>query len=203
MVIKREDYIKSILTEHLLQTDIYEQLSYTQAHHRLKQVEREIKTIILQNNLELSTSDKKFFIRSFHLKHRTPTFYGMPKLHKKKTGESYKTRRVVLEIGSFIEIASKFCDHYQSRLIPYVQSYLKDSFTLLKDLNNIQLLPNTAKLITADAVSMYKNIDTNLGLQILSDFTYTHALSDSTFPTNIIIKLLTIVMKNIDFTFGD
>ena len=203
VVMKREDYIKSILIEHLLQTDIYEQLSYTQACCRLKQVEREIKNIILQNNPELSASDKKFFIRSFQLKHRTPTFYGMPKLHKKKIGQYYKTRPVVSKIGSFIEIASKFCDHYLSRLIPYVQSYLKDSFTLLKDLNNIQQLPNTAKLITADAVSMYTNIDTNHGLLVLSDFIHTHALSDSTFPTNTIIKLLTIVMKNNVFTFGD
>ena len=88
----------------------------------------------------------------------------MPKLHKKKTWKYYKTRPFVSKIGSFIEITSKFCDHYLSKLIPYIQSYLKDSFTLLKDLNNIQQLPDTAKLITAGAVSMYTNIDTNHGL---------------------------------------
>ena len=203
VVMNRTDYIKSILKEHLLQTDIYEQLSFTQAHNRMKKVEKDIKNIILHNNTELSSSDKRFCIRSFHLKHRIPTFYGMPKLHKKKIGDYYQTRPVVAKIGSFIEIASKFCDYYLSRLIPNVQSYLKDSFTLLKDINEIEQLPRTAKLLTADAVSMYTNIDTNHGLLILSDFIHSHALSDPTFPTNTVIKLLTIVMKNNIFTFGD
>ena len=75
---------------------------------------------------------------------------------------------MVAKIGNFIEIASKYCDYYLSRLIPHVQSYLKDSFTLLKDLNNLPTLPGTAKLLTADAVSMYTNIDTNHGLHILA-----------------------------------
>ena len=90
VVMNTTDYIKSILKEHLLQTDIYEQLSFTQAHNRMKKVEKDIKNIILHNNTELSSSDKRFCIRSFHLKHRIPTFYGMPKLHKKKIGTTIK-----------------------------------------------------------------------------------------------------------------
>ena len=203
VVMKREDYIKSILKEHLLKQEIYDQLSYPQAHHKLKIVETEIKKIVLNNNQELSTSDKSFFIRSFQLQHRIPTFYGMPKLHKKRIGNSYKTRPVVAKIGSFIEIASKYCDYYLSKLIPHVKSYLKDSFSLLKDLNNFPSLPESAKLLTADAVSMYTNIDTNHGLQILSEFIYSHATTDNTFPTKTLIKLLTLVMKNNIFTFGD
>ena len=171
VIMKRKDCIEPNLIEQLLQTDVYEKLSYTRTRHRMKQVEREIKkNTILQNNPELSTSDMKFCTRGFQLKHRTPTFCIIPKLHKRKTGECYKTRPVVSKIGSFIEIVSKFCDHYVSRLIPYVQSYVKNSFTLLKDLNNIQELPSATKLITTDDMFMYTNIDTNHGLQILSNF---------------------------------
>ena len=119
---EREDYIKSILKEHLLQLDIYEQLSYLQAQHKMKQVEIEIENIVLNNNQELSTSDKSFFIRSFQLKHRIPAFYGIPKLHKNKIGDYYKTRPMVAKIGSFIKIASKYCDYYLSRLIPKTNS---------------------------------------------------------------------------------
>ena len=62
-------------------------------------------------------------------------------------------------------------------------SYLKDWFTVLKDLNNIGQLPNSAKLITADTVSMYTNIDTNHGLHILSKLIQSYALTDPISPT--------------------
>ena len=62
-------------------------------------------------------------------------------------------------------------------------SYLKDSFTVLKDLNNIGRLSNSAKLITADAVSIYTNIDTNHGLHILSKLIQSYASTDPIFPT--------------------
>ena len=78
---------------------------------------------------------------------------------------------------------------------------MKDSFTLLKDLNNLPILPDTTKLLMADAVST--NIDTNHGLYILFEFIYSHAPTDTTFPTDTLIKLLTIVMKNNILTFGD
>ena len=50
---------------------------------------------------------------------------------------------------------------------------------------------------------MYTNSNIEHGLQTLTDFINLHTLSDSTFPTNTIIKLLTIVMKNNIFTFED
>ena len=102
---------------------------------------------------------------------------------------------MVAKIGSFIETASKFCDNYLSSLISKVKSYLKE----LKDLNKIEILPNTARLITADVVSMYKNIDSENGLQILKDFLNLHNLSDFSFQTN---KIIT-VMKNNILTFED
>ena len=78
----------------------------------MRQVEIEINNIVLNNNQELSSSDKSFVIRSFQLKHRIPTFYGMSKLHKKKIGDYHKTRPVVAKTGSFIEIASKYYNYY-------------------------------------------------------------------------------------------
>ena len=70
------------------------------------------------------------------------------------------------------------CDYYSSRLIPNIQFYLKDSFTLLRDINEIEQLHSTAKLLTIDAVSMYTNIDTNHGLLILSDFIHPYKNSN-------------------------
>lgn len=202
-LIDRATYIKSILKEHLLQRETYEILSKLDASRKLQQVEDDIKNTVISSN-ELQQNDKTFFYRSFRKQYRIPTFYGTPKLHKGSCNGLYKTRPVISKIGSFIEIASKYCDHHLTKLIPKVDSYLKDSFTLLHDLSTLGNLPPNAKLITADAISMYTNIDTDHGLQILSEFINEYSSTvDPDFPSDTVIKLLTIVMKNNIFTFGD
>ena len=93
-VFRREDYIKSILAEHLLQNEIYSQLSGIQAQIKQKEVETKLREPVTKYNQELTLTDKRFFLRNFQLKHSIPTFYGMPKLHKKKTGNYYKKKRL-------------------------------------------------------------------------------------------------------------
>jgi len=199
----RSTYIKSILRENLLQHNTYQILSPFEAFQSLLQVETDIKQTV-NTSEELTTEDTKFFSRSFQKQYRIPTFYGTPKLHKDFVNGFCKTRPIISKIGSFIEIASKFCDYHLTKLIPKVDSYLKDSFALLHELCTLNTLTPNAKLITADAVSMYTNIDTPHGLEILSQFIHEHALAiDDNFPVNTVIKLLTLVMKNNIFSFGD
>jgi len=128
-LIDRTTYIKSILREHLLQHDTYQILTKTEVANQMQLVERKIKTTINLSN-ELQPNNKIFFNRSFQKQHHIPTFYGTPKLHKGIKNGLYKTRPVISKVGtSFIEIASKYCDHYLTKLIPKVDSHLKDSFT--------------------------------------------------------------------------
>ena len=112
----------------------------------------------------------------------------MPKLHKKKSDKYHKIRPVVAKFGNYIEIASKYCNYYLTKLILHEKSYLKDSFTLLKEVNNIHELPNTANLLKVDAISMSTNIETNHVLQILSELINHHAFEDKKFPKNMVIK---------------
>ena len=126
-LIDRTTYIKSILREHLLQHDTYQILTKTEVANQMQLVERKIKTTINLSN-ELQPNNKIFFNRSFQKQHHIPTFYGTPKLHKGIKNGLYKTRPVISKVGSFIEIASKYCDHYLTKLIPKVDSYLKDIF---------------------------------------------------------------------------
>ena len=65
VVMKREDYIKSILKEHILQPDIYEQLLCLQVHYKVRQVIIEIKNTVRNSNQELSISDKKLLHSQF------------------------------------------------------------------------------------------------------------------------------------------
>jgi hypothetical protein len=48
-------------------------------------------------------------------------------------------------------------------LLPLVDSYLKDSTVFINELKHIQL-PETTRIFTADAKSMYTNINTDAGL---------------------------------------
>ena len=204
-IMSRDNYIKSIMEEHLLKNDIYERISEMRATSMMSKIEKEIKIMVNEGNLELTKDDRTFFQRNFEQKHRIPVFYGTPKIHKSKMANGlYKTRPVVAKVGSFIEIASKFCDHYLEKLIPFVKTYLKDSFELLDDLSKIpQPLPPDTKLITADAISMYTNIDTKHGIEMLEIFIRRYSIMINSYPTETVINLLTYVMNNNIFTFGD
>jgi hypothetical protein len=54
-------------------------------------------------------------------------------------------------------------------LLPMVRSYIKNSFSVIKDLKNIQLPPE-ARLFSADAASMYTNIETLTGITSIKNF---------------------------------
>ena len=205
-VLKRSKYIKGILKEHLLNEEVYQKLNSTTAHSIINESTNSIKKLVNEYRMTLPQEDTIFFERSFHKQYKSPIFYGPPKLHKKWSGEYPKTRPVVAKVNSFIEIASKYIDHYLSFLIPSVKSYLKDSFTLLEDLKNLpdQKLHPKYKFITADAISMYTNIHTGHGINTIEKYIndQQHTI-DIDFPAKLIIKLLKIVMENNVFRFGD
>jgi hypothetical protein len=51
-------------------------------------------------------------------------------------------------------------------LLRFIPSYINNSTELIKELKQLQLPPG-ARVFTADATSMYTNIDTVTGLQAL------------------------------------
>ncbi len=88
-------------------------------------------------------------------------------------------------------------------LLQLFPSYIKNSTDLIKDLKAINI-PQNAKLFTADASSMYTDVDTASGLQVLNNIfsTYENRISP-TFPREFFITVLELVMNNYIFTFGD
>ena len=70
-------------------------------------------------------------------------------------------------------------------LLPFLQSYIKGSFAVIKELKQLHI-PNEARLFSTDASSMYTtNIDMSLSIKALMDFInlYKERLS-SNFPKN-------------------
>jgi hypothetical protein len=88
-------------------------------------------------------------------------------------------------------------------LLPLTCSYLKDSYTLIQELKSLHL-PETAKLFTADAKSMYTNIDTTTGLTTMKNFLDINQENFPTdFPSKLFLQILEIVMRNNIFSFAD
>jgi hypothetical protein len=75
----------------------------------------------------------------------------------------FTLRPVVSRTNSLLAIFSIWLDFKLKQLLPFVKSYVKDSTTIIKELKKLQLPPG-ALLFTADATSVYTNIDTQTGI---------------------------------------
>ena len=78
-----------------------------------------------------------------------------------------------MQWGTFILVLSRWLDYKLKKLLPFISTYIKDSrdFEIkLDNLNSNARLPKNARLVTADAISMYTITDTNHGLKALRSF---------------------------------
>ena len=204
---ERTEYVKQTLREHLLNKSTYKQLSEDEAATRQAATKEEIFELLRghfgeddEDNHE-PNPERDYFHRSFEYgQFRTPQYYGNPKVHK----ETLKTRPVVSCVNSIPQVLSVFLDYHLKRVVHLCPSYLRDSWQLLDDLKKLGPLPPGARLITADAVSMYTNIDTDHALEVLEKWFQLHAdeIPDD-LPTKFVIDGLRIIMKNNVFQFSD
>ncbi|KAL7447643.1 hypothetical protein ACHAXS_000039, partial [Conticribra weissflogii] len=127
-------------------------------------------------------------------------FYLTIKMHKKP----WKTRPVVSTCGAYLHALSRWVDFHLQKLTSFVPTYLQDSHQLLEELKQLGTLPITARLFTADTVSMYTNIGSTHALQVLHNI-----LQDNknqlpmNFPGDSLMDALQIVMDNYVFKFGN
>ena len=197
-IMNRDTYITQVFEEHLLTTS-YTQLSEPIANQRLANTRELLKNNFESHCHELSQPEIEYFTRSFQKHHRTPIFYGMPKVHK----TPMKLWPVVSCINSFNSIFSTWLDFKMKTLLPLIPSYIKNSSDLIKELKSLNL-PPSAKLFTADASSMYTNIDTTTGIQAIQHlFELYHDRIPTNFPREFFITTLELVMNNNIFSFGD
>jgi len=75
--------------------------------------------------------------------------------------------------------------------------------SVIQDLKQLQI-PDNALLFSADAVSMYTNIDTQQAILSMHSFIHDNANNiPNDFPTTLFLQLLEIVMTNNIFSFDD
>ena len=127
-------------------------------------------------------------------------FYITAKIHK----TPWATRPVVSTCGTLMAGLSKWTDYWLQQLTPNIPTYLRDSSQLLEQLKKLGPLSPGARLFTADAVSMYTNIETSHGLRIINEWmtNYQDELPDD-FPSAAMKNALRMVLTNNIFEFGD
>jgi hypothetical protein len=195
--IETKEYVSKILKEHLLTTD-YEKLTKASAKNKINDINKSLKSLITDNLANLSKAEIAYFQQSFKQQHRIPIFYGLPKVHK--TPISF--RPIVSSSSSFLSIFSVWLDFKMKSLLPFVQSYIKNSTTVINDLKTLHI-PEGALLFSADAKSMYTNISTGTGVSAAQDFIASNAEHLPTdFPTALFLQILTTIMENNIFTFA-
>jgi hypothetical protein len=94
-------------------------------------------------------------------------------------------------VNSYLNIFSRWLDRRFKQLLPFCPTYVKDSFQILDELKGITHLPPQAKLFTCGAISMYTNIDSEHGIQVVSSWLedYKQELPVD-FPTALFIEIL-------------
>lgn len=92
---------------------------------------------------------------------------------------------------------STWLDYRMKELLHVAQSYLKDSASFIQEIKRINL-PDNALLFTANAKSMYTNIDANIGISFIKNFLISNRVKIPThFPSNHFLEILEIVMPTL------
>ena len=101
---------------------------------------------------------------------------------------------------------SKWVDFHFHPLVKHCPSYLQDWDDLVLALRKLGKLPDNAQLFTMVATSMYTNIDTKHGIEVLRlRFNKLNAEGKlpEKFPKDLILLLTKIIIRNNFFQFGD
>ena len=73
-------------------------------------------------------------------------------------------------------------------------SYIKDSGNFIKKINNLDLIPKTAILVTADVEGLYPSIPHEVGLRAMREAL--NKRDEKTIPTEELLKMAEFVLKN-------
>lgn len=206
-IIETEDYLRIAFRDHLNDHRTYRKLRPNEATVIHQQIKLALEDWIKKYKKQC-TKMERLFLRDNLASNSSPfaRFYLTLKAHKLKPGENVdhlKSRPIVSCPGSLLYPLGTWVDRHLQTLSVQQPSSFKNSFELRQMLLQLHL-PVTAKLFTADAVSMYTNIPTNIALSTITRMLYSYQRrSDSTYPADAVIAGLRLVMRNNVFTIGD
>ena len=202
-ILDRAVYNTRAIKEHLGNTTVYQLLTKTQAHQRNHVLRYRVNVWLSkwQDHIALA---ERIFLRQAMQKYpdKLARFRMSLKAHK----NPWKMRPIVCCSGTFINCLSRWLDHWLQKLKPLLPTYIKNSTQLLQWFEDLGVLPHNAYLFTADANSMYTNIDTDHAIKVISewlDSLHHNKQLPANFPLEAVKEAMMLVMKNNIFEWGD
>ena len=201
-IIERDAYIRMAFKDHLSQEDTYQYLTPAEAVTYGDRIRTHLTDWLKRWKTIIPSNEKRFIKQALNDPDTDPisTFYLLMKVHKNPIA----TRPIVSCSGTLLHSLGVWVDDKLQRIVIRQRSYFKSSSELKKQIvtfDNINI--NSMSLYTADAVSMYTNIDTDKALHEISNYLHQHRQLFLDIPTDAVVDALTIIMKNNVFRFGD
>jgi hypothetical protein len=197
-ILERRVYTKRAFDDHLNDETTYRRISASDADARMASIQAQILDFIQNEAFLLPEDEQTYLERSLDIKDKYAYFYLTAKVHK----DPWKTRPIVSISGSITHGLGRWLDKELQPICRKLQSFISSSFDLKTQLSTLSIDASKARFFTADAVSMYTNIDTDHALQVISKFLREsdHCIDVDAEP---IICALEIIMRNNLFKFGD
>ena len=223
IVIKEADKGSAVV---LMDADYYDQCikSMLKDIHTYKEVaentdKRTLLNIkkLLQNH-KIDNQDLCDYLTNFDCK--TANFYGLPKVHKskqiisaiKEQNSSYVTihrpddlsfRPIVAGPACPTSRLSQVVDEILKPLVQNVKSYVRDDIDFLTKLPQDITNQEDGQLVTLDAVSLYTNIDKELGLCAIEYWMDKHPDLVPEFSTDFVKSAVELILDSNLFHFDD
>mmetsp|Transcript_2945 Transcript_2945/g.4409 ORF Transcript_2945/g.4409 Transcript_2945/m.4409 type:complete len:645 (-) Transcript_2945:37-1971(-) len=200
-IIEYDKYIELAFRDHLNDTSTYQRLCFETAGMLCFENKQRLEKWIDDHSTEVEDTEM-IYIKSKmdEVKDPMPYFYLLMKVHKKPL----KTRPIVSFSGSLFHSLGVWIDVQLQQVANTLTSYLKSSFDLVEIFKTFRLPPNRrCRLFTADATSMYTNIDTEAATQAIHDYIMNNSHLFPTVPLVPLVEAIDILMNTNVFQFGD
>ena len=213
VILSRADY-KRMAYSQLDDRSTYEELSEDEIKQRYEALRTEkLEIIRLLRRGENITHAEATRLTAEEVK--IPAIYFLPKVHKDKdivTG-TFPGRPIQAACGGMLKSLDEFLANTTSPLLHHIPGSLMDTTELITDLAELQDLPPTATLFSADVCSLYPNIPNEEAIRhstslysskyhILLNHASKNNLLKPPSPT-IFKKLLTLILEKNFFHFQD
>ena len=200
-LIETDTYINMAFRDHLSKTDTYKHLSLHEAQTFGDDIRKLLKDWLKKWKDILPNSEKRFIRQAINdpKTETLSTFYLLMKVHKTPLA----SRPIVSCSGTLLHSLGIWVDDKLQRVVLLQHSYFKSSTTLKEQLVEMNNLNEYNKLFTADAISMYTNINTNKALREIARYLNTQQHLFPDVPVSALMEALDIIMNNNIFSFGD
>ena len=198
-ILETEKYVQYALDDHLNCRATYRKLSSVSANTHMDSVRKKVNSFLYKHRKKLPKDAIRYIRKKTkECKDPFPKLYLLMKVHK----QPLKTRPVVSCSGSLLHPLGVWLDTALQPIANTLPSFNASSYDLKEALNDLPPLPTGALLFTADAVSMYTNIDTYYAVNAITNFLQSQT-QFSQLPIPAIIDAIELIMKNNVFQFGD